>query len=97
MAKDKMKSEDAVPQADTQAHTEMAEREGQQGEQAHVINKAKGREEKGAIRTGWQPFVACESPRAPRPPGGGSPTAGAPGERVADAQTDAITIRLRWR
>jgi hypothetical protein len=39
MAKDKMKSEDAVPQADTQAHTEMAEREGQQGEQAHRINK----------------------------------------------------------
>jgi hypothetical protein len=39
MAKEKMKSEDAVPQADKQAHTEVAEREGQQGEQAQLINK----------------------------------------------------------
>ena len=39
MAKDQMKFEDAVPQADKQAHTEMAERAGQQGEQAHLINK----------------------------------------------------------
>jgi hypothetical protein len=46
MAKDKMKSEDAVPQADTQAHTEMAEREGQQGEQAQLINKEQAEEKK---------------------------------------------------
>jgi fructose-1,6-bisphosphatase/inositol monophosphatase family enzyme len=39
MADDKMKSEDMVPQADKQAHTEIAEREGRQGEQARVINK----------------------------------------------------------
>ena len=46
MPKDKMKSEDAVPQADTQAHTEMAEREGQQGEQAHLINKEQAEKKK---------------------------------------------------
>jgi hypothetical protein len=46
MAKDKMKSEDAVPQADTQAHTEMAEREGQQGEQAQRINKEQAEKKK---------------------------------------------------
>jgi hypothetical protein len=46
MAKDKMKSEDAVPQADTQAHTEMAEREGEEGEQAHLINKDKTEKKK---------------------------------------------------
>ena len=39
MADDKMKSEDMVPQADKQAHTEIAEREGRQGEQARIINK----------------------------------------------------------
>lgn len=39
MAHDKMKSEDAVPQADKQAHTEIAEREGREGAQARVINK----------------------------------------------------------
>ena len=39
MADDKIKSEDMVPQADKQAHTEIAEREGRQGEQARVINK----------------------------------------------------------
>ena len=30
MAQDKIKSEDMAPQADTQAHTEIAEREGKQ-------------------------------------------------------------------
>jgi hypothetical protein len=39
MADDKMKSEDAVPQADKQSHTEMAEREGREGAQAHTINE----------------------------------------------------------
>ena len=39
MADDKMKSENAVPQVDKQAHTEIAEQEGKEGEQAHVINK----------------------------------------------------------
>jgi hypothetical protein len=39
MAHDKMKSEDAVPQADKQAHTEIAQREGSEGEQARKINK----------------------------------------------------------
>jgi hypothetical protein len=46
MAKDKMKSKDVVPQADTQAHTEMAEREGQEGEQAHLINKEQAEKKK---------------------------------------------------
>jgi hypothetical protein len=32
MADDKMKPDDMVPQADKQAHTEIAEREGTQGE-----------------------------------------------------------------
>ena len=48
MANDKMKSEDMVPQADKQAHTEIAEREGRQGEQARVINKEEA--EKGKDR-----------------------------------------------
>jgi len=39
MADDKMKSEDTVPQADQQAHTDMAHRAGQDGEQAARINK----------------------------------------------------------
>jgi fructose-1,6-bisphosphatase/inositol monophosphatase family enzyme len=40
MAKDKKKSsEDMVPQADKQAHAEIAEREGREGAQASVINK----------------------------------------------------------
>ena len=43
---DKMSSEDAVPQSDQQAHTEIAQREGQQGEQAAMINK-KETEKKG--------------------------------------------------
>ena len=36
---DKMKSEDAVPQADKQHSTEVAERAGQDGAQAAAINK----------------------------------------------------------
>ena len=39
MADDKMKPEDMVPQADKQAHTEIAEQEGKEGEQARVINE----------------------------------------------------------
>jgi hypothetical protein len=39
MADDKMKSENTVPQADKQAHTEIAEREGKEGAQARKINK----------------------------------------------------------
>jgi hypothetical protein len=46
MADDKMKSEDMVPQADKQAHTEIAEREGKQGEQARVINKEEAEKRK---------------------------------------------------
>jgi fructose-1,6-bisphosphatase/inositol monophosphatase family enzyme len=46
MADDKMKSEDMVPQADKQAHTEIAEREGRQGEQARVINKEEAEKKK---------------------------------------------------
>ena len=38
MADDKMKSEDMVPQADKQAHTDIAQREGKEGAQAKVIN-----------------------------------------------------------
>jgi hypothetical protein len=43
MADDKMKSEDMVPQADKQAHTEIAERE---GKQARVINKEEAQKRK---------------------------------------------------
>ena len=39
-------SEDMVPQADKQAHTEIAEREGRQGEQARVINKEEAEKRK---------------------------------------------------
>jgi hypothetical protein len=39
MADNKTKSEDVVPQADKQAHTEIAERQGKEGEQARTINK----------------------------------------------------------
>jgi hypothetical protein len=43
---DKMKPEDMVPQADKQAHTEIAEREGRQDEQASVINKEEAEKRK---------------------------------------------------
>jgi hypothetical protein len=46
MADDKMKPEDAVPQADKQAHTEIADREGREGEQAHLINKEEAKKGK---------------------------------------------------
>jgi hypothetical protein len=46
MADDKKKPEDMVPQADKQAHTEIAEREGRQGEQARVINKEEAEKRK---------------------------------------------------
>ena len=47
MANDKVKSEDMVPQADKQAQTEIAEREGREGEQARVINKEQAEKKKG--------------------------------------------------
>jgi hypothetical protein len=37
---------DMVPQADKQAHTEIAEREGKQGEQARVINREEAEKRK---------------------------------------------------
>jgi len=46
MADDKTKPEDMVPQADQQAHTEIAEREGRQGEPARVINKEEAKKRK---------------------------------------------------
>jgi hypothetical protein len=46
MADDKMTSEVMVPHADKQAHTEIAEREGKEGEQARGINKEKAGEKK---------------------------------------------------
>jgi hypothetical protein len=45
MADDKMKPEDMAPQ-DKQAHTEIAEREGRDGEQARVINKEEAEKRK---------------------------------------------------
>ena len=41
MAQEKTKSEDLTPQADKQAQTEIAQREGQEGAQARVINRQK--------------------------------------------------------
>jgi hypothetical protein len=46
MADDKTKSEDMVPQADKQAHTEIAEREGEEGAQARKINKEQAEKRK---------------------------------------------------
>jgi hypothetical protein len=46
MADDKMKPNDMVPQADQQAHTEIAEREGREGEQARAINKEEAKKRK---------------------------------------------------
>jgi hypothetical protein len=46
MADDKMKPEDVVPQADQQAHTDIAEREGREGEQARVLNKEEAKKRK---------------------------------------------------
>ena len=46
MAKDTMKSEDTVPQADKQAQTEIAQREGTEGAQAHAINKEESQKKK---------------------------------------------------
>jgi fructose-1,6-bisphosphatase/inositol monophosphatase family enzyme len=46
MADDKMKSEDMVPQADKQAHTDIAQREGKEGAQAKVINKEQAEKRK---------------------------------------------------
>ena len=46
MANDKMKPEDAAPHADKQAHTEIAQREGKEGEQAQVIHKEQAEKKK---------------------------------------------------
>jgi fructose-1,6-bisphosphatase/inositol monophosphatase family enzyme len=46
MADDKKKPEVMVPQADTQAYTEISEREGKQGEQARVINEEEAEKRK---------------------------------------------------
>jgi hypothetical protein len=46
MADDKRKPEDAAPQPDKQAHTEIAEQQGREGEQAHLINKEEAEERK---------------------------------------------------
>ena len=48
MADNKTKSEDVVPQADKQAHTEIAEREGKEGEQARAINKEEAEKRKSS-------------------------------------------------
>ena len=48
MANDKTKSEDVVPQADKQAHTDIAEREGKEGEQARAINKEEAEKRKSS-------------------------------------------------
>ena len=46
MADNKTKSEHVVPQADKQAHTEIAERQGKEGEQARAINKEQAEKRK---------------------------------------------------
>ena len=38
-----------IPQADKQAHTEIAQREGTEGAQAQTINKEKGGENEGPL------------------------------------------------
>ena len=48
MPNEKTKSEDVVPQADKQAHTEIAEREGKEGEQARAINKEEAEKRKSS-------------------------------------------------
>jgi fructose-1,6-bisphosphatase/inositol monophosphatase family enzyme len=51
MATDKMKPEDTVPQADKQAHTEIAQREGTAGAQAQTINEEEAARRKGRDQT----------------------------------------------
>lgn len=46
MAEDKTKSEDIVPQADKQAHTDIAQHEGDEGAQARVINQQEAEKRK---------------------------------------------------
>jgi hypothetical protein len=48
MADAEKKPEDAVPQPDKQAHTEIAEQQGREGEQAHLINKEEAEKRKGS-------------------------------------------------
>jgi len=46
MAQEKKKSEDMIPQADKQAQTNIAQREGQEGSQAREINRQQADERK---------------------------------------------------
>ena len=46
MAPEKTKSEDVVPQADKQAHTNIAQHEGEEGAQAREINRERAEEGK---------------------------------------------------
>jgi hypothetical protein len=46
MAKEKTKSEDMIPQADKQAQTDIAQREGKEGAQAQEINRQEAEERK---------------------------------------------------
>jgi hypothetical protein len=46
MAQEKTKSEDMIPQADKQAQTNIAQREGEEGAQAQVINRRQVDEKK---------------------------------------------------
>ncbi len=46
MAQEKTKSEDMIPQADKQAHTDIAQHEGKEGAQARVINRQQAEERK---------------------------------------------------
>ncbi len=48
MAHEKTKSEDMVPQADKQAHTDIARHEGEEGAQASVINRQEAEKRKKA-------------------------------------------------
>ena len=50
MADDKMKSEDAIPQADKQFHTDIAQHEGKEGAQAKVLNKEETEKQRKADR-----------------------------------------------
>ena len=46
MAEKTKSSEDLIPQADKQAHTSIAEKEGKEGAQAKVINKQEAEKRK---------------------------------------------------
>ena len=46
MADEKTKSDDLIPQVDKQAHTDIAQHEGQEGAQAKAINKEEAEKRK---------------------------------------------------